>query len=67
MSKSFSANAAKIATSARPWVVVFQYGTGSHEQGEILSTHKSYELANKAARSSCYDTFLAVRDARDYA
>lgn len=63
---SFSQNAAKIAKSARPFVVVFQYATGAHEQGEILSTHKCYDLARKAASRSGYDSFLAVRDARDY-
>lgn len=64
---SFSKNASTIATSGRPYVVVFQYATGSHEQGEVLSTHTSHELAEKAANRSGYESFLAVRDARDYA
>ena len=63
----FSQTATKIAKSSRPYAVVFQYATGAHEQGEVLSTHKSYELARKAAARSGYDSFLAVRDARDYA
>ncbi len=57
----------EIAKSSRPFAVVFQYATVSHEQGEVLSTHKSYDLACKAQERSGYRTFLAVRDARDYA
>lgn len=64
---SFSQNATKIAKSSRPFAVVFQYATGAREEGEVLSTHKSYDLARKAAARSGYDSFLAVRDARDYA
>ena len=67
MSKSFSQSAAKIAKSNRPWCVVFNYATSTHEQGELVSTHSTCDLANKAARSNGFDTFLAVRDARDYA
>lgn len=66
MSK-FNQAAAEAAKTNRPWLVVFEYGTGSHEQGEVLSRHSTYELANKAARKSAYDSFLSVRDSRDYA
>ena len=57
----FSKNATKIARPARPFAVVFHYATGEHERGEVLSTHKSYDLARKAAVRSGYDSFLAVR------
>lgn len=57
----------EIAKSRRPFAVVWQYSNGGNEHGEVLSTHKSYELACKAQRRSGYRTFLAVRDARDYA
>jgi hypothetical protein len=65
--KTFSENSAKIAKSTRPYEVIFAYSTGSHAQGELLSTHSSYELAEKAAARSGYSTFLAIRDSRDYA
>ncbi len=64
---SYSQNAAEIAASGRPFAVVFQYATSQHNQGEVLSTHKNYDLARKAARRSGYDSFLVVRDARDHA
>lgn len=64
---SFTQNSTKIAKSSRPYAVVFQYDTGAHEQGEILGTHKSYDLASAAAKRSGYDSFLSIRDARDYA
>lgn len=64
---SSTQNATKIAKSSRPYAVVFQYDIGAHEQGEIISTHKSYDLARAAAKRSGYDSFLSIHDARDYA
>ncbi len=64
--KGFRNAAADIAKSSRPYVVVFDYATAKHEQGTVYSTHKSYDLARKAAQHSGYETFLSVRDARDY-
>lgn len=62
-----AAEATKIAKSNRPFAAVFEYSTSRHAKGEILSTHKSYDLARKAIKASGYETFLAVRDCRDYA
>ena len=64
--KTMNKNAAEIANSSRPYVVVYEYATDAHERGEILSTHSTHELAEKAANKSGYSTFLAVKDARDY-
>ena len=61
------ATATRIAKSTRPYAVVFAYATSTHAQGDVLSTHKSYDLAQAAAKRSGYASFLAVRDARDYA
>ena len=62
----FKKQAAKIAASKRPFALVFQYAAGGREQNDVLSTHATHQLADKAARASGYDTFLAVRDAREY-
>lgn len=62
----FKTQAAKIAASKRPYALVVQYGFGGREQNDVLSTHSTHNLADKAARASGYDTFLAVRDAREY-
>jgi hypothetical protein len=62
----FKKQAAKIAASKRPYALVFKYAAFRRAQNDILSTHSTHALADKAARASGYDTFLAVRDARDY-
>ncbi len=59
--------AKKIAKTKRPFAVIFEYATGSYGKGEVLSTHKSYDLAIKAQKKSGYQTFTVVRDSREYA
>jgi len=64
---SFSDSAERIAKSSRPWAVVCMYETDTHEQGNVLSTHSTWELAQVARLRTGLITFLAVKDARDYA
>ena len=59
-------NYEKIAKSNRPYAAVFAYDTDSHYQGDVLSTHSTHKLASAAAARSGYETFLTIRDARDY-
>jgi hypothetical protein len=66
MNNEFKQQTAKIAHSKRPFALVFEYSTGGREQNDVLSTHSTHALAEKAARASGYDTFLAVQDAREY-
>lgn len=62
----FKKQAAKIAASKRPYALVVQYEIGSYCINHVYSTHSTHKLADKAARVSGYDTFLAVMDAREY-
>ena len=59
--------APKLAKSKRPFAVVYQYSTGNTGAGTVRSTHSTRELAEKSAKASGMDSFLAVRDAREYA
>lgn len=47
--------------------VVVQYDCGLGDKGNIVSAHKTYELARSAARMSGFDTFLAIREMPDTA
>jgi hypothetical protein len=42
------------------WAVIVQYDCRLGERGTVVSQHKSYELARKAARRTGYDSFLRV-------
>jgi len=42
------------------YLLVFSYDSGSYENGDVLSTHSTYELAQKASKKSGYNTFLRI-------
>ena len=66
MINQFKQQAAKIAASKRPFALVVQYGIGRYCVNDVYSTHRTHQLAGKSAWASGYDSFLAVRDAREY-
>ena len=54
----------KIADSKRPYAVVQQYENSGIQAGTVISTHRRYELAMRAARGD--NGFTSIVDARDY-
>jgi len=51
--------------TGRDWAVIAQYEHAGYESGDVISTHKSYDLARAASKRSGYDTFRAIRNLRD--
>ena len=47
------------------WVVVVQYDCRLGEKGEMVSKHKTYDAARKAAKKTGFDEFLAIWEVTD--
>lgn len=52
--------------TGKNWAVIADYEHAGRERGEIVSRHKSHDLARKSAKRSGYDTFLSIRNLEDY-
>ena len=66
---NFTSNVNKIANSNRPFAVVVAYQISVYPQGEVLSQHKSHELAEAAMNASLLarNGWCKIMDAREYA
>lgn len=47
------------------WAVVVAYEYPGHEKGEVISRHATHEAAEKAAKKSGRDSFLAIKHVND--
>jgi FKBP-type peptidyl-prolyl cis-trans isomerase 2 len=48
------------------YAVRVDYDCRLGDRGKIISRHKTYELARKAAKKTGFDSCLSIRDVRDY-
>jgi hypothetical protein len=44
------------------YIVIVQYDCGLGDQGTVISRHRTYDAARKAANRTGYDSFLSIRD-----
>ena len=65
---NFTSNVNKIANSNRPFAVVVAHQISVYPQGEVLSQHKSHELAEAAKNASLLgrNGWCKIIDAREY-
>ena len=48
--------------TTKRYAVVVQYQCGIGDKGDVISRHKTYELARAASKRTGYDSFLAIRE-----